>query len=415
MRSFYRRLGYTLAASLAIAGVGPARSDTVTDWNLVAKTAIVNNAGKPPTTGSAVLAYMHGAIYDAVQAIEGQYTPYAYVPAALDPSASREAAVVSAGYHVLSAVFPGQSAFLDGARLNSLAAIPDGDSKDRGLAIGAAAAAAMLANRANDGFEAPVAFVPGSGPGVWQPTPPAFLPALSPWMAQLRPFSMTSPEQFRADGPPALGSAQWVEDYNEIKAYGAAVGSLRTAAQTELGRFWIEHPVAQYTRMWRELASAQGLSTSENARFFAMLSFSWADALVASFESKYHFQFWRPVTAIRAGDSDGNAGTAPDAAWSSAQPTPNHPEYPAAHSASAAAQATVIEEFFGTKKVPIPLSSAVTGTAYVVGSTDDFVKELIEARIMGGMHYRTSGVHGAVMGRKVGGWLARQYFQPVVR
>jgi hypothetical protein len=273
----------------------------------------------------------------------------------------------------------------------------------------------MLSSRADDGFEAPVPFMPGSGPGVWQPTPPAFLPALTPWMAGLRPFTLTSPHQFRADGPPALSSAQWTEDYNEIKAYGAAVGSLRTPAQTELGRFWAEHPVAQYTRIWRDLASAQGLSTSENARLFAMLSFGLADALVACWESKYHFQFWRPVTAIRAGDSDRNACTAPDAAWSSAMPTPNHPEYPAAHSTAAGAQATVIAEFFGTKKVPLPLSSAVTGTAYVLDSTDDFVKELIEARIMGGMHYRTSAVHGAVMGRKVGGWLARQYFQPVSR
>ena len=412
--SRFNRAAALLGIAAAVLLQAPAvRADVVTDWNLVAKTSIVNNAGKPPTTGSAVLAYMHGAIYDAVQAIDGQYKPYAYTPAALDSSASRDAAVVSAGYHVLSAVFPGQNAFLDGARSISLAAIPDGESKDRGIAIGAAAAAAMLANRANDGLEAPGAFVPGSGPGAWQPTPPALLPALSPWMAQLRPFSMTSTDQFRADGPPALTSAQWAEDYNEIKAYGAAVGSLRSLAQTELGRFWIEHPVAQYTRIWRDLATAQGLSTSENARFFAMLSFGWADALIASFESKYYFQFWRPVTAIRAGDSDGNAGTAPDSAWSSAQPTPNHPEYPAAHSASAAAQAAVIEEFFGTKKVPLPLSSAVTGTAYVLGSTDDFVKELIEARIMGGMHYRTSGVHGAVMGSKVGGWLTKHYFQPV--
>ena len=410
-----RVFSFTAAMLLSLFMTGHARADQVLDWNLVAKTAIVNNAGKPPTSASVILANVHGAIHDAVQAIDGQYAPYAYTPAALDPQASREAAVVSAGYHVLIAVFPGQSEFLNGAYGASLAAIPNGDVKDRGIAVGQAAAESMLAARAGDGYEALVGYVPGSGPGVWQPTPPARLPALTPWMAQLRPFTLRSPDQFRADGPPSLGSVLWAEDYNEVKVYGAAVGSPRTAAQTELARFWTEHPAAQYSRIWRELASSRGLSISENARLFAMLSFGWADALVACWESKYHFNFWRPVTAIRAGETDGNAATEPDPGWTPVAGTPNHPEYPAAHTASGGAIAAVIEEFFGTKKVQIPLSSAVTGTSYVVLSTDDLVKDLIDARVLGGMHYRTSGHHGAVMGHKVGGWLAKHYFSPVAR
>jgi hypothetical protein len=395
-----------------LAQTATARADVVVDWNLVAKTAIVNNAGKPPTSASVILAYMHGAIYDAVQAIDGKFTPYVYTPPAIDPVASRDAAAVSAAYRVLIAVFPSQGAFLDGAFSGSLAGIPGGASKNRGIAIGEAAASAMLANRSGDGFEAPVSFTPLSGPGEWQPTPPANLPALTPWMAQVRPFALVSPEQFRADGPPSLDSAQWAEDYYEVKVYGAALGSRRTPAQTELGRFWTENPAAQYTRMWRDLATLRGLSVSESARFFAMLSFAWADSLVACFESKYYYRFWRPVTAIRAGDSDGNDDTTADPIWTPVQVTPNHPEYPAGHCASAGAISMVIEKFFGTKKVVIPLSSAVTGTSYLLKSTDDLEKELIEARIMGGMHYRTSGRHGVVQGRKVGQWLTKHFFLP---
>lgn len=416
MKRLLQPLAYLALAVVVLTGARPARADAadpVIRWNLITKTAIVDNAGKPPTSGAVIQAYVHGAVYDAVNAIEGQYTPYAWTPAALDPTASREAAVASAAYHVLVSVFPLQGAYLGGQYAASLAGIADGDAKDRGIAIGAAAAQAMLAFRAGDGFEAPVAHTPGSGPGIWQPTPPAFLPALSPWMARLRPFTLTSPSQFRADGPPLLTSRQWAEDYNEVKAYGAAIGSLRTPEQTELARFWAEHPLAQYSRIWRELATAKELTLSENARFFAMLSMGWADALLACWESKFFYSFWRPVTAIRAGHTDGNAATAPDLGWSPLVVTPNHPEYPAAHSASAGAISGVIEEFFGTKRVEIVLSSAVTGTSHTVGSTDDFAKELIEARIYGGMHYRTSGQHGVVMGGKTARWLSRHFFAPV--
>jgi hypothetical protein len=403
---------------LALVAVSPRAvradaADPVIRWNLITKTAIVDNAGKPPTSGAVIQAYVHGAVYDAVNAIEGQYTPYAWAPAALDPTASTEAAVASAAYHVLVSVFPLQSAYLGGQYAGSLASIPDGDAKDGGIAIGVAAAEAMLAFRAGDGFEAPIAYTPGSGPGAWQPTPPAFLPALSPWMAQLRPFTLTSPAQFRADGPPLLKSRQWAEDYDEVKVYGAAIGSLRTPEQTELARFWTENPTAQYSRIWRDLATARGLTLSENARFFAMLSMGWADSLLACWDSKFFYSFWRPVTAIRAGHTDGNAATAPDPGWSPLVGTPNHPEYPAAHSASAGAISKLIEEFFGTKQVEIVLSSAVTGTSHTVGSTDDFAKELIEARIYGGIHYRTSGQHGVVMGRKIARWLSRHFFEPV--
>jgi hypothetical protein len=413
MRITRKKLDASIIAVLVLAGVQTASADVVTDWNLVAKTAIVNNAGKPPTTGAAILSYVHGAVYDAVEAIDGRHEPYAYRPVALAPSASREAAVASAAYHILVTFFPTQQAFLDGAYSSSLAAIPDGAAKTAGIGIGASSSAAMFAHRVGDGLEASVPYVPGAGPGVWQPTPPAFLPALTPWAALLRPFTMTSTDQFRAEGPPSLDSAQWAEDYNEAKAYGAAVGSSRTPEQTELGRFWTENPTAQYTRIWRDLAIARGLTVSENARLFAMLSMAFADALIAAWDSKFFYNFWRPVTAIRAGDTDGNADTTADLAWSSAQGTPNHPEYPAAHSTAGSAISGVIAEFFGTKKVQIVLSSAVTGTSHVVDSTDDFAKELIEARIFGGMHYRTSGRHGVAMGGKVTNWLSKHFFAPV--
>jgi hypothetical protein len=391
----------------------PATADPVIDWNRIAKNAVVDREPKSSVTGLVILAYMHGAIYDAVNAIDRQHVPYAWHPATLDSSASKEAAVTSAAYNVLIHALPSQSAYLNEVYTGSLKDIPDGDAKKRGIALGEEAAKVMLALRKADGFEASIPYTPSSGSGVWQPTPPGLLPAIAPWAARLRPFTLTSPWQFRADGPTSLNSVQWVKDYHESKIYGAAEGSRRTPAQTELGRFWTEHSLAQYSRIWRDLATAQGLSLAENARFFAMLSIGAVDAIIAVFDSKYHYNFWRPVTAIRAGETDGNPKTEPDRHWSSAQITPNHPEYPAGHPASAGVFAQIIEAFFGTRRVRIVLSSAVTGTSYTIENTEELPKSVSDARVFGGMHYRTSCQEGVAMGRKVGRWLCQHYFRPV--
>jgi hypothetical protein len=394
---------------------GVAGADAVTDWSDIAQTAIVTNAGRPAPAAIVDAAYVFATVYDAVNAIDGRFSVFAVSPSNASPQASQEAAVVAAAHHVLKTFFPSQQAFLDTAYAASLAGIPLGSTRDQGVAIGVEVATAFLALRANDGRNAVVAYTFGSGPGVYQLTPGAPEPPaspLTPWIAQMKPFTLISPSQFRADGPPHLTSAQWAEDFNEVKAMGALNDSERTTNQTEIGRFYQENPAAQLIRNFRNFAAAQPLSLADRARLLAALHITTADAVIACFDSKYFFNFWRPVTAIRAADTDDNEATEPDPGWLSLVPTPNHPEYPAAHGVVSTAYAEALRHFFGTKKVTITLTSTITGTAHAFHSTDDIIKEIIVARVYGGMHYRTSGVHGSVIGKNVAHWGAKHYFQP---
>jgi len=407
-----------LVAAIPLGWTNSVRADAVTDWSAIAQTAIVTNAGRPPSGTIVDVAYVFAAVYDAVNAIDGRYTAFAVSLPTASPTASQDAAAVAAAHHVLKTFFPTQQVFLDGAYATSMAAIPAGPARDQGNAVGVQVATAFLALRANDGRNAVVPYGFGSGPGVYQLTPGApAAPAspATPWVAQMRPFALQSPSQFRAEGPPHLTSAQWAVDLNEVKAMGVLTGSSRTPEQTEIGRFYAEHPGAQLIRSLREFAAAQSMSVADRARLLAILHISAADALIAVFDSKYFYNYWRPVTAIRAADTDGNDATDPDAGWLPLAPTPNHPEYPAAHGGVSTAYAEALRHFFGTKKVTISLSSTVTGTTHTFHSTDEIIKEIIAARVYGGMHYRTSGVHGSVIGRKVAHWIDKNYFQPVAQ
>src|SRR5215203_5316919 len=254
------------------------------------------------------MAYVHAAIYDAVNAIDHRYTSYAVNPAVAPlPSTSKEAAAATAAYKVLLALFPAQESFLTTKYTQYLAAIPDEQPKTDGIALGDEIAVKFLRPRVGDGRDAVAPFTPWTGVGSWQPTPPVFAPVpLTPWMATMRPFMIDSPSQFRAEGPPALESEQWAIDYNETKNYGALNNSLRTPEQTEIGLFYTEHTGAQYNRIFRQFAQAQNLNVADNARLFAMIYLAGADSLIAGWDSKFYFHFWRPVTAIRNGETDGN-------------------------------------------------------------------------------------------------------------
>ena len=232
----------------------------------------------------------------------------------------------------------------------------------------------------------------------------------------MRPFAIESATQFRADGPPDVTSAQWADDFNEVKDYGALNNSRRTPLQTQIGQFLAENPGTQINRNVRSVATAYGLSLADSARFFALLYVTMADAQITTWNSKYYFDFWRPVTAIRYPE-DGNSATASDPTWSPLVATPGHPEYPAAHPTVTGALAFALAEYFGTKKLAVALTStSVPNTGGLMTleftSTDDIVKIAIDGRIFGGMHYRTSGVHGSVIARKVAHYVARHYFQP---
>jgi hypothetical protein len=407
-------------AALALAALQvplAARADAVSDWNAIGDDATFA-AGRPGGAPLVDLAYVHAAIYDAVNAIDGGHTVFAVAPTTSPSGASPEAATAAAAYTVLSALLPTQQATLDAQYSAFLSGIPDGAAKTAGIAVGTEVAAAFLLERSGDGRNANVPYAFGSGPGVYQLTPGAN-PAVAPitrWLAQMRPFALESPSQFRADGPPDLSSAQWAEDYNETRKFGAQSGSLRTPQQTEIGLFYVENPGRQVNRWIRDLAAAQGLSLVDSARFFAQYYVSGADAVIACFDSKSYYNFWRPVTAILAGDTDGNDATEADPTWTPLATTPPHQEYPGAHSCVTGTLSFVLEDFFGTKKLDFSLTSrSVPGVALAVHSfkrTQDLRKEVIDARIYGGMHYRTSAVHGMVIANKVARWVSSHYFLP---
>jgi hypothetical protein len=389
-------------------------SNVVTDWNAVAAQTIAVNAKVPAGATTLNLAITHLAIYDAVNSIDGRFKPYA-VKLQAPPEASEEAAAAAAAHRVLVNLFPDQQAALDASYDSSLATISDSASKTNGIAIGEAAALAILALRANDGRNANVPFLPGTGPGEYQLTPPAFAPAAIPWLAQVTPFTMKSPSQFRpVQGPPPLGSFAWAADYNTTKILGDINSAVRTPQQTEIGLFWgVENPQTQTNRAFRGLATQQNLDTAAAARYFAIVETAAADSSIACFDAKYFYHFWRPITAIHAGDTDGNANTIQDPNWTPLAVTPNHPEFPAAHGCYTKATTEALRGFFGTDNIPITFTSTATGTTHTFAHFSDVMTEVAAARVYGGMHYPSSVQAGENIGRKVARQLLSHFFRAV--
>jgi hypothetical protein len=358
------------------------------------------------------LATMHLAIYDAVIAIAGTHRPYAIRPSTAVEGASMEAAAIEAAYRVLKGLFPSRGDKYEAAYTSAIGALPAGDAKTRGMAIGAEVAAGMLALRANDGRETALPpYVAGTLPGQFRPASPNLVGRGTPY---IRPFLTQSHAAFVAPPPYALASAEYAADLAEVALIANASSTVRTAEQTETARFYTEPPPPWNARNLRQFASASP-NLADNARLSAMLWAVQNDALGACFESKYRYNFWRPTSAIRLADTDDNAATTADPAWSPVVPTPNHPEYPAAHTCSDGSAAEVLHRFYGTKKVTFSLTSTVTGTTHTFERTDEFVRDVINGRVWGGMHFRTSGEAGAELGKNVAHWVARNHFQPIAR
>lgn len=388
--------------------------NVVTHWNAIASTTIVKNGGKPSGAGSVWFAYAAIAAYDAVNAVNHQFQPFYYSGTA-SQVASEEAAAVAAAHRVLVNYFPNQQATLDQDFSASIAAIQAAtDAKTTGIAVGEAAAAALIAARTGDGLEATVTYTLGSGPGVWQPTPPKFLPAATPWLAQMRPFTMTSPSQFLPDGPTSLSSEAWEHDYNLTRSLGAINSTFRTPQQSEIGLFWTEHTPQQYARAFAYLASNYHLNVPESARLMAILWTGAADASIGCFNAKYQYSFWRPVTAIPAGG--GNPELTADPEWLPLAATPNHPEYPAQHGCITSTIAHLIEGYFGTPDVHVVVDSLVFADGihtHTFESTHDLFDEVFWARIYVGFHFHHSLLDGGRLGKKVAEHLQRGYFRPV--
>jgi hypothetical protein len=406
----FKILASTILVVVACTGVLQGQN-VVTDWNGIASTTIVKNAGNGPSSAAVYFAYAAIASYDAVNAIDRRYRPVYYHGRAWG-RASEEAAAAAAAHTVLVYYFPKQQTALDTSFSDSLAKIQaSDDAKNAGIAAGEASAAALIAARDGDGVGANVPYTPGSGPGVWQPTPPGFLPAQTPWVGQMRPFAMESASQFLPPGPTALDSAEWERDYNITRVLGAANSTVRTPKQTETAIFWTENTAQQYARLLTNIATQHQLNLRDTARLMAMVWTGIADAAIGCYNAKYHYSFWRPVTAIQAGG--GNPDLTNDPNWISLGTTPNHPEYPAAHGALTGALTSLLAEYFGTSKVQIAVDSLAFKDGphtHVFADTRDILKEVEWARIYAGFHFYNSVVHGGELGRKAGANVARKYF-----
>jgi hypothetical protein len=428
--------------------------NTVAQWNQITEDTVAG-VGMLADEGFIYMAYVSAAVYDAVVAIEGGFEPYG--PAIDAPAgASVDAAVVEAAYRTLWAYFPPEScnaasppaayAFCLGVRprldafyAEALSAIPPGQAKADGQAVGLEAASDIIALRSGDGRMTPIGVSTSfptlpPGPGVWRLTPPFAAPR-TPWVGNVRRFILQSVDQFLPDPPPSLQSDEWAGAFNQIEAYGALTGSARTDEQTRIGQFWSASVIRQYNRVGRDLTGS-GANLLQAARLLAMINLVGADALMSNLYAKYYYLFWRPVTAINGsldptavtndgfgpvpGYDDGNPATVEQSGWRPLLTTPNHPEYPAAHGAITSAMAEVFSTFLDTNQIDLDIygfdPAGPAGNLNALRHFDmpnELRQEIIEARLWAGLHYRFSGVAGVVLGRNVARYDLRHAFQPV--
>ena len=421
---------------LATAGVRAADANEVLKWNETAAKAAAAN-GQNPIQTSRTVAMVQGAVHDALNAITPRYAPY-YYEGPGQAGASPDAAVAAAAYTVLAGVVPSFGAppqkaealaLVEDAYKTALGSVRDETARTRGVAVGTAAAEAMLALRKDDGATKSAPYTPSTAPGKWRPHPnpdppnppikdpklaPGFAASNLPGWGNVTPFTLLSSSQFWLPGPPALNSAAYARDFNEVKTIGGQVSTARTPEQTEIARFWFEGPPSWY-RLTRAAAEARGLDPWDSARLLALVSMAMADAYISGFKIRYVYDFWRPVTAIREADTDGNDATVADASWNSHQNTPSVSDYPSTQSLFSGAASVVLASVLGTDQVPVSLTSGPP-FANIKRSFTSFsqaARESADSRVYAGIHFRTSCEDGLALGRKVGARAASMYLQPL--
>jgi hypothetical protein len=411
MRCVLKLLATTLLPGLlaAEALVAPVRADVITDWNVIANALVAKDLGNNPKLRT--LAMVHVAMSDAINSVQNRYTRVvATLPAA--PGASAEAAAATAARQILTQIYPEQKAKIEEAYAASLKAIPEGPAKSGGIKLGMEVAEAIQADRTNDGTSAPDTYRPHTTPGAYVPTP---LPVWEQY-ARAKPWVLKSADQFRPGPPPALTSPEWTRDYNEVKSLGGKKSTARTPEQSEAVTFWEN---VNFGPAWqaaaRELSIKKELPLAECARLFALLNMSLANAYIVNWDAKYTYNFWRPVTAIRNGDQDGNDATERDAAWTSFNPTPLHPEYPSQATINAMIASAVLESVFGSLK-------AISFTATDVrdpkrtrqfASLADMAEEQKNVRVWGGVHYRFAIRTSEDVGPKVAAYMIEKTLKPI--
>ncbi len=402
--------------SILLAIPASVSADTVADWNAIAVQATIT-AARPGPTGVLDIAMVQAAVYDAVQAIEKRFEPY-YVEVN-GASGSPEAAAAKAAHDVLVNRFPAQAASLDETYKQYL--LNHGLAEnDPGVVVGATAAAGIIALRACDGsfpVTPPAPFIGGTDPGVWRPTPPGNLPMLAPWLGAVTPFTLTRPSQFLAAPPPALTSRRYARDYHEVKDVGALNNSARTPEQTDLAHFWNANYVVIWNRALRDIAGAHVEDIGDSARLFALADMAMADAIITSWNSKNYYVFWRPITAIREGDNDGNPRTAGDPDWLSLINAPPYPDHTSGANNISAAALRALALFFGSDRKTFSVTTTNLGPTVEDTRTyerfSDAAQEVVDARIYEGIHFRFADEAARKQGRQVADWAFRHYMRPL--
>jgi len=408
-----RRLAFLTALLVA---AGPAGADVVTEWNNAALDSIRAQRTNPPVA-TRQLAIVHTAIFDAVNGLDRRFEPYHV--AALGPAgASVEAAAAAAGHRALSAIYPGRTSIFDALLAQQLAAVADGQAEDDGVAWGRSVADAILALRANDGSATAVAYQAPLGANWWVRTPPALAPPLLPQWPFVTPWTMTSGSQFRTPGPPILTDPAYVAAWLEVYLLGRADSTVRTADQSEIAEFWndgvgTQTPPGHWNEIAQTLAAQQGNTLIDNARLFALLTLTVADAAIVSWDNKYHWDHWRPYTGIVEADTDGNPNTSPDPTWASFITTPPFPAYTSGHSSFSGSSARILGHFYGTDDVAFSAGSdGLPGVTRSFTSLSQAAEEAGQSRIYGGIHWQYDNQAALESGRALADLVFFNFLQP---
>jgi hypothetical protein len=413
-----------VAALLPFSGASAAAPNAVLQWNEYAIEALFNAPTAPvPGAGRGAnlilvdLAMVNGAVYDAVNSIDGGHEPFIDRVGSAPASASKDAAAATASHHVLVALVPALPQAikdrLDALYAASLDAIDDGQAKADGIAAGAAAATAMLTKREGDGRLGPFRFTVGTEAGEWRPALPMFVSDPNAWIAKMRPFTLRRNSQFRSEGPPDLNSDQYTAEYNEVKALGSATGSSRTAEQNATAAFFVENAIPLWNRTMRTIAMNEGLSIAESARLFGMIGIAGGDGVIACWDSKAAYSNWRPITAIQEGDSDGNGDTGGQADWLPLLPTPPYPDVASGYNCYTGAVMYSARRFFGTDRFTFTAHSNSSGADRTYHRFSRVLRDTVDARIYQGLHFRSADTQGAWIGKKVANWVANHEFEAV--
>ena len=399
----------TAATATTVAASDPT---VISDWNALAVTTLAGDTTKPPTEAILYMAFVHAAVYDAVVGVEGRYAPYRF-HAHAPHGTSAQAAAVAAAHQVLVTYVPSAQATLDAAYAASLAQLPDGKGKRRGIAFGTRAAENLIRLRAHDGRNAPILFTQPPAPGVWRPTPPAFAPMIDPWMGFVTPLLVHSPTQFGPPPPPALTSRRYTRDFNEVKALGSATSTVRTAAQTDTALFYSGFATPQFQAMLRDQVTLRHLDIVDAARMFAAADMSAADTIISVWYAKYVYGTWRPSTAINLADTDGNPATDPDPSWAPLRPNPAYPEYPSGYNGFAAAVTRALEKVFRTRQLQLTVISTAVPDVRHYDTGAALRQDVVDGRMLLGVHFRFADTAARGMGLRLTGWALDHYFQRV--